>query len=92
VKQIHFTYLAVPVFLLVAACNQPKPDANETDPCSADIYAPLLNTNIDNVNATSLPYGTRIHNPSTMHTADYLSERLNIENDSSGTITRIWCG
>ncbi len=39
-----------------------------------------------------LPEGTRIIPPGTAVTQDYRPERLNIDVDAQGRITRIWCG
>lgn len=39
-----------------------------------------------------LPGNTRLLAPDTFYTQDALPDRLNINTDEAGIITRIWCG
>ncbi|MDP3198142.1 I78 family peptidase inhibitor [Tabrizicola sp.] len=42
--------------------------------------------------AMTFPAGTRLIGPDTAVTEDYRPDRLNIDIDAGGRITRLWCG
>ena len=72
--------------LAEGAGDLPRPDT-----CNASGYAPLLGTNIA---AVTLP-GDLLHRvimPGMAVTMDFREDRLNIETDDKGVITRIYCG
>ena len=39
-----------------------------------------------------LPAGSRVIEPGSIVTQDYLPQRINVDLDEAGNITRIWCG
>ncbi|WP_201774376.1 I78 family peptidase inhibitor [Jannaschia aquimarina] len=75
--------LLIPVLLM--ACN------DSDDPCGAEGYASLVGTNVA---AVTLPadLNHRILAPGGIATTDFVPDRLNIETDAEGTITRLYCG
>ena len=65
-----------------------------TDPlasCGADTMQKLLGQNVET--ATDLiPETARIIPPNSAVTQDYRPNRVNVNLDETGVITRIWCG
>jgi hypothetical protein len=66
---------------------EPKQDA-----CGAAGMQDLVGREDDVLAALTLPEGTRLLSPGTPMTRDYQPGRLNIDLDTSGRITRVWCG
>lgn len=77
---------------LLAACIAEEGESvTEGEPCGAAAYADLVGKNLA---AVTLPaeLNTRVIRPGSMVTQDYVPERLNIELDEGGVITRLRCG
>jgi len=87
--------LAVIVLMLAAACmpeEEPTVTRSGDDPCGAAALQHLVGEP-----AAQHEFGTgdqkvRIIPPGLSVTMDYLPERLNVETDEAGIITRIYCG
>jgi len=81
------------LILALAAMGACVPDAGEEDSrasaCGADALQPLVGTPVGEHDFAD---GTRIIPPGTAVTMDFRSDRLNVETDEGGTITRIYCG
>jgi hypothetical protein len=45
-----------------------------------------------NIAYVPVPDGTRVIGPNTIVTADFNPERLSVDHDASGTISRVYCG
>jgi len=80
--------------LLLAGCGSPDgaaPGIDPTDPCGAKGYSALLGAPLA---AVTLPadLNTRILQPGSMATTDYVETRMNIEVDANGTIVGLSCG
>lgn len=96
---------AVPLTLavLLAACTSAPPPAvpdapgattpsTANDTCGASMYAALIGQPISGKGVPGASRLTRHILPGTQVTMDYVAQRMNIEADASGTITRINCG
>ncbi len=97
---------AVPLTLavLLAACTSTPPPpavpdapgattpsaANDT--CGASMYAALIGQPINGQGVPGESRLTRHILPGTQVTMDYVAQRMNIEANANGTITRINCG
>jgi Peptidase inhibitor I78 family len=86
---------------LLAACQQMQgipgmPGGTQTagldDGCGAAARQDLVGENVAVLNTADLPEGRRILFPGMMATQDFQPGRLNVEVDSSDTITRVYCG
>lgn len=76
---------------LLAACQPvPKP-ADPTDQCGAAGFQGLMGQPRAALDQLTLPTGTRVVGPDDMVTADYRTNRLNIEYDRKGVIHKIGC-
>lgn len=81
---------------ILAACQtdvETKPDNRPAPPddCGASQYQSLIGTPVDPA-AFAGHAALRIIPPGTAVTMDYRPDRLNVETDDSGIITRITCG
>jgi|GEM_PF-389334 len=96
---------AVPLtlaFILAACTSAPPPSApdasgaatpsTENDTCGASMYAALIGQPISGKGVPGTSRLTRHILPGTQVTMDYVAQRMNIEADAGGTITRINCG
>jgi hypothetical protein len=52
----------------------------------------LVGQGRDVLAAMTLPQGTRVIEPGMAITEDYRADRLNLDLDAGGRITRVWCG
>ena len=83
--------------LLLAACEPipspaPVPTLPEpSDACGASGYQGLIGQPRTVLNAMKFPLGTRVIGPEDAITADYRTERLNIEYGIGGLIERAAC-
>ena len=70
---------------------KPKPDAPVADACGASGYQSLLGASLA---AVTLPedVNVRVIRPGDAVTMDHREDRMNIELDDDGTITRVYCG
>lgn len=86
--------------LMVGACTIGSKEAsNETlmtekgkSECDTQGLEALIGKSKDELNTVSLPANTRIIEPGTMVTKDYRVDRVNVDIDEAGIVTRIWCG
>ena len=95
-RRSRFALFAVPPFVALIACA-PASDVPPVDPlppenaCGAERYQSLVGTAVDA--AQFAGHDTvRIIPPGTAVTMDYRPTRLNVETDTAGVITRIYCG
>lgn len=80
------------LILALAALGACMPEGGEDDTasaCGADALQPLVGTQVEEHDFAD---GTRIIPPGTPVTMDFRADRLNVETDEGGTITRIYCG
>lgn len=75
----------------LAGCLGPDETVSDADDCGAAEMQALLGTPIAAQNFSGHA-AVRILPPGSMVTMDYRPDRLNIEHDASGAITRIACG
>lgn len=77
----------------LAGC-QPKgetpPDRAET--CDAETLQHLVGNPQSALESAEITGPTRILPPGSMMTMDHRPDRLNVDLDDAGRITRIWCG
>lgn len=80
------------VGLALGACGAPSASlhcpALADDPSPAQLW---IGRNIDALDQHNLPDDTRVIPPGFAVTMDYREDRLNIETDSRGVITKIGC-
>lgn len=60
--------------------------------CGAAARADLVGQPLDRVAEAALPARIRVLPPGAMRTMDHRPDRLNIDTDARGVITRLWCG
>ncbi|WP_324753768.1 I78 family peptidase inhibitor [Roseovarius sp. Pro17] len=89
--------LVVPVALTLAACqpteaNDPVLNQPSRDACGASAYSNRIGTSHTQYDFSAPNRPVRILGPDTAMTMDYRIDRLNVDTDNSGRITRIWCG
>lgn len=83
--------LSLVTLALLAAC-QPAPETpDQPDLCGASGFQGLMGQNRAALDQLRLPQGTRVVGPDDMVTADYRTDRLNIEYDRNGVIHKIGC-
>ncbi|WP_417726652.1 I78 family peptidase inhibitor [Roseovarius sp.] len=87
----HFLGAALMIGVL-AGCLGPKDEAPEEDDCGAAHMQPLIGTPVVAQDFTTSAAALRLLPPGAMMTMDHRPDRLNIEHDANGVITRIWCG
>ncbi|UYV37837.1 I78 family peptidase inhibitor [Rhodobacteraceae bacterium D3-12] len=82
---------ALSVLALLTAC-QPHEDIMRADAtCAATKYEPLVGTPAEAADFSGEKL-VRIIAPGTAVTMDYRADRLNVETDKAGIITRVYCG
>lgn len=92
---MRFVILA---FVGLAACTEIPPDppidkpAKDTTSCGAGPDSNLVGQSVDVLAAMTFPAPMRVIKPGMAITMDYNPERLNIDVDAKGIITRVWCG
>lgn len=94
------TWLALTPLLFVGACSpapsEPAEKSAESEvaiqECDIAEFEHLVGQKMDILKTTNYPENTRIIEPGTMVTRDYRVDRMNIDIDDAGTITKIWCG
>lgn len=72
----------------LGACVSGEPESDAPG-CGADALQSRVGTPVAQHDFAD---GTRIIPPGTAVTMDYRSDRLNVETDEDGVITRIYCG
>lgn len=89
----HLT-LATAALLTLAAC-QPEDSVlqrPDTDACGASALSARVGTPVQSHSFGEANRPHRIIRPNTAVTMDHRLERLNVDVDDKGIITRIWCG
>lgn len=76
---------------LLAACQPAGDAAPKPDLCGASGFQGLMGQPRAALDQLALPEGTRVVGPDDMVTADYRTDRLNIEYDRKGVIHKIGC-
>lgn len=91
-------YSLAPVFLLLASCANAvgetpvaAPAAIALSTCRGEGLEDMIGQPVAD-NMGRLPKGTRVIGPGTQITHDYLPDRLNVETDANGIVTRLTCG
>ena len=78
--------------LLLAGCVAPEGAVpSDAAACGAERLQGLVGQSGDVLARMTLPEGTRIIGPDTAVTMDYRPDRLNIDLDAAGRITRVHC-
>ncbi|MEQ9243448.1 I78 family peptidase inhibitor [Roseovarius indicus] len=85
---MRFATLAVALAAL-GACVPADGQEDGAPSCGAEALQPLVGTPVAEHDFAE---GARIIPPGTAVTMDYRSDRLNVETDDAGVITRIYCG
>ncbi len=89
--------LVAPAVLALAAC-QPKTaknpvlDRSDYNACGASAYSDRVGKNHKAYDFSAPNRPVRILGPDTAMTMDHRIDRLNVDIDAAGRITRIWCG
>lgn len=82
---------ALSVLALLTAC-QPHEDIMRADAtCAASKYSAVVGTPADSADFSGEKL-VRIIAPGTAVTMDYRADRLNVETDATGIVTRVYCG
>jgi hypothetical protein len=81
--------VAVAVLALAGCVMAEEPDRNA---CGAAGMQGLVGQDRAVLAAMALPLGTRVITPGMAITEHYSTQRLNIDLDAAGRITRVWCG
>lgn len=87
--------LIIALPLVLAACVQPmppaQPDITVPDDCKASTYQGLVGQSRSILTTMMLPAGARVIGYGDPVTADFSPERLNVEIDQGGRISKISC-
>ncbi|WP_136636423.1 I78 family peptidase inhibitor [Pseudooceanicola onchidii] len=80
--------------LALAGCRETGVTEVADDPCGATQYQSLVGQDRAAIAAAGLEAGRdlRILGPDDMATMDYRADRLNIDLDDAGVVTRLRCG
>lgn len=79
--------------LALAGCNVTTEEPPEmTGTCGAESLQHLVGQPRNAFDEVAVSGPVRILPPGAMMTMDYRVDRLNVELDSDGQITRLWCG
>ncbi len=89
--------LLVPAAFALAACqstaaNNPAPSSPGRDTCGASAYSDRIGQKHAQFDFSAPNRPVRVLGPDTQMTMDYRIDRLNVDTDAAGRITRIWCG
>ncbi|HEY9037327.1 MAG TPA: I78 family peptidase inhibitor [Roseovarius sp.] len=89
--------LAIPAALVLAACqpsagNDPVASSSDRDACGASAYWDRVGKDYTAYDFGAPDRPVRILGPDTAMTMDHQTQRLNVDIDNAGKITRIWCG
>ncbi|MFX0544929.1 I78 family peptidase inhibitor [Roseovarius sp. S1116L3] len=97
------TALILPAALALAACGGGAPGGGQrgaqpvftpaaSDSCGASAYSDRIGKDHKAYDFSAAGRPVRIVGPDMAMTMDYNPERLNVDIDGRGRITRIWCG
>lgn len=90
-------FLVLPAALMLGACqgggsDSPVASQPDRDACGARAYSDRIGKDHERYDFKALDRPVRIVGPDMAMTMDYRAERLNVDIDDKGRITRIWCG
>ncbi len=89
------SFIAAGLLALAACQTAPTGEEQMTDQppsCIAPDLQGSVGQRLSTLDQTQLPEPKRIIGPGTAVTMDYRSDRLNVQHDANGIITRIFCG
>ena len=91
------TFVIIGGLSLVSGCNPDAAalDVNDRDApysCAEMLMLDLEGVDVATLDTTVLPERRRIIPPGSAVTMDYIPDRLNLEVDETGIITRVYCG
>ncbi|MDO5756972.1 MAG: I78 family peptidase inhibitor [Rhodobacterales bacterium] len=90
--------LILPAALALAACQAPAPNdpvvlnRPNLNACGATAYADTIGKDHTAYDFSAPGRTVRILGPDSPMTMDHRLERLNVDIDKAGRITRVWCG
>jgi hypothetical protein len=86
--------LALPAAALLTACNpeSESPAMPTEDACGAAALQHLVGQDHTSHDFAKEAKALRIIPPNSAVTMDHRPDRLNVDIDDQGTVTRIWCG
>ncbi|MGX0974607.1 hypothetical protein ACSSVY_000303 [Roseovarius sp. MBR-51] len=87
----HFLGAALMIGAL-AGCIGSEDTLPEENACGAAQMQTLIGTPVAAQDFSNSAAAVRILPPGAMMTMDHRPDRLNVEHDADGVITRIWCG
>jgi hypothetical protein len=94
---LHRKLKVLPIVALLAltGCveqHMAPPGPIKVDDCGAAGYGGLVGTPLSRFNVAGVKSPVRVLAPGSVMTMDFRSDRLNIEHNERGTITRVYCG
>ncbi|MDO9527200.1 MAG: I78 family peptidase inhibitor [Gemmobacter sp.] len=87
-----FGGLLVPTILMACTMTDPVTPPNPADLCGASTLQTLIGGPVSAYDAKTAKGAVRIIPPGTAVTMDFSPDRLNIETDAKGVVTRVTCG
>lgn len=76
----------------LAGCLETAATPPPADACGASGFAGTVGTAHEAHDFTAADRAVRIIRPNSAVTMDYRAERLNVDVDANGMVTRVWCG
>ena len=93
---MRFPILAL---VVLAACTEETPpepphelQVEDTTSCGGGPDSNLVGQSVDVLAAMTFPGPVRVIRPGMLIAQDYNTQRLNLDVDAKGTISRVWCG
>lgn len=91
------TFVIIGGLALASGCTPEEEASNVNDrdtpySCTEMLTIDLEGVDVETIDESVMPERTRIIPPGTAVTMDYIPDRLNLEVDSQGQITRVYCG
>lgn len=80
------------ICLGLTGCIDPQDAQPPRTACGAETLQHLIGTQVTEQDFSNSAAAVRILPPGSMMTMDHRPDRLNVEHDVGGVITRIWCG
>lgn len=87
--------LPIVALLVLPGCLEQQvatPGPLKLDDCGAAGYGGLVGTPLSRFDVSAVKSPVRVLAPGSVMTMDLRHDRLNIEHDKRGTITRVYCG
>ncbi|WP_294621247.1 I78 family peptidase inhibitor [uncultured Roseovarius sp.] len=89
---LRLVFLGIGAFALAACQPEAETPPDMAESCGADALQHLLGEPRSAFDSMSVEAPTRILPPGSAMTMDHRPDRLNVDLDEDGRITRIWCG